>query len=153
MTQSTDCIKRQILLKAPRPRVWRALASAEEFGDWFGVNLKGLSFAPGRHVRGQIMIPGFEHVVFEIWVERMEPERTFSFRWHPAAVEPGVDYSKEPTTLVEFELEDAEGGTLLTVVESGFDQVPPERRLGAFRMNTEGWEIQIKNIEKHVASA
>lgn len=151
MMKSTDRIEKKILLKAPRSRVWRALTSAEEFGDWFGVNLKGHTFAPGQRVQAQITIPGYEHVVFDVWIERMEPERAFSWRWHPAAVERGVDYSKEPTTLVEFELQDAEGGTLLSVVESGFDKVPPERRLSAFRMNTEGWEGQLKNVEKHVA--
>ena len=82
----------------------------------------------------------------------MEPERLMSWRWHPAAVEKGVDYSPEPTTLVVFELEDAEGGTLLSVVESGFDNIPPHRRLDAFRMNSGGWDAQMKNIEKHVAA-
>lgn len=153
MTQATDRIERKILLKAPRARVWRALSNAEEFGQWFGVKLKGKSFAPGKHVQGNITYPGYEHVMFEVQIERMEPERLLSWRWHPAAVEQGVDYSKEPTTLVEFELEDAAGGTLLSVVESGFDKIPPERRLNAFRMNSGGWDEQMKNIEKHVAAS
>jgi uncharacterized protein YndB with AHSA1/START domain len=152
MSQSTDRIERTVLIKAPRARVWRALTNAEEFGDWFGVDLKGRSFAPGRRVQAKITQPGYEHVVWDVSIERMEPERLFSWRWHPAAVERGVDYSQEPTTLVEFELRDVEDGTLLSVVESGFDNVPPERRLGAFRMNSEGWDIQTKNIERHVAA-
>jgi uncharacterized protein YndB with AHSA1/START domain len=152
MTQTTDRIERRILLKAPRARVWRALANAEEFGRWFGVRLEGQTFAPGQRARGQSTYPGYEHIVVEVWIERVEPEKLLSWRWHPAAIEPDVDYSAEPTTLVVFELEDAEGGTLLSVVESGFDNIPPHRRLNAFRMNSGGWEEQMKNIEQHVAA-
>ena len=152
MTQSTDRIERRILLKAPRARVWRALANAEEFGRWFGVRLEGQTFAPGQRARGQSTYPGYEHIVVEVWIERVEPEKLLSWRWHPAAIEPDVDYSAEPTTLVVFELEDAEGGTLLSVVESGFDNIPPHRRANAFRMNSGGWEEQMKNIEQHVAA-
>ncbi len=152
MNSSTDRIEREILLKAPRSRVWRALANAEEFGDWFGVALKGKIFAAGQRVQAQITHPGYEHVVWDVVIERMQPERFLSWRWHPAAVEPSVDYSKEPTTLVVFELTGVEGGTLLSVVESGFDSVPQSRRLGAFRMNSEGWDEQMRNIEKHVAT-
>ena len=152
MNPSTDRIEREILLKAPRSRVWRALSNAEEFGDWFGVALKGKTFAAGRHVQGQITIPGYEHVVFDLLIERMEPERLLSFRWHPYAVDPSVDYSKEPTTLVVFELKEVEGGTLLSLVESGFDNIPPSRRSEAFRMNSGGWDGQMKNIKKHVAT-
>jgi uncharacterized protein YndB with AHSA1/START domain len=152
MSSSTDRIERKVLLKAPRSRVWRALTNAEEFGSWFGVNLKGQGFAPGQRVQAQITIPGYEHVVWDVWIERMEPERLFSWHWHPAAVELDVDYSKEPTTLVEFELTGVAGGTLLSVVESGFDKVPPRRRLGAFRLNSEGWDGQLGNIERHVAA-
>jgi len=153
MNQSTDRIERKALLKAPRSRVWRALSNAEEFGDWFGVKLKGKAFAAGKRVQGQITYPGYEHVVFDVSIERMEPERLLSWRWHPAAIEPSVDYSQEPTTLVVFELEAVDGGTLLSVVESGFDKVPPARRLEAFRMNSGGWDAQMQNIEKHVATA
>jgi uncharacterized protein YndB with AHSA1/START domain len=153
MSQSTDRIERKVLLKAPRARVWRALSNAEEFGSWFGVNLQGKSFVPGRSTQGQITHPGYEYLVFEIWIERVEPERLLSWRWHHAAIEKGVDYSAEPTTLVTFELKDADGGTLLTVVESGFDNIPPQRRLGAFRMNSDGWEEQMKRIEHHVAAS
>ena len=152
MNSSTDRIERKILLKAPRSRVWRALSNAEEFGNWFGVALKGKTFAAGKRVQGQIIYPGYEHVVFAVVIERMEPERLISWRWHPAAVEPSIDYSNEPTTLVEFELKEVEGGTLLSVVESGFDSVPPSRRLEAFRMNSGGWDEQMKNIELHVAT-
>jgi uncharacterized protein YndB with AHSA1/START domain len=151
MTPSTDRIEREIVIKAPRSRVWRALSSAEEFGDWFGVALKGKAFAVGQSVRGQVTYPGYEHVVFEIVVEQMEAERLLSFRWHPYAVDPNVDYTEEPTTLVEFELVDVEGGTLLKLVESGFDSLPPSRRKEAFRMNSGGWDQQMRNIEKHVA--
>src|SRR5262245_7678266 len=104
MKSSTDRIEREVLLAAPRARVWRALSNAEEFGDWFGVALKGKSFAAGARVQGHITYPGYEHLVFDIVIERMEPERLLSWRWHPAAVDTTVDYSNEPTTLVEFEL-------------------------------------------------
>jgi uncharacterized protein YndB with AHSA1/START domain len=153
MTQSTDRIERKILLQAPRARVWRALSNAEEFGGWFGVNLKGKTFTAGQRTHGQITHPGYEYITFEVWIERVEPERLLSWRWHPAAVEKGVDYAAEPTTLVTFELQDAAGGTLLSVVESGFDNVPPHRRLSAFRMNSEGWDEQMQRIEKHVAAS
>src|SRR6266850_7239468 len=153
MNPSTDRIEREILLKAPRSRVWRALSDAEEFGDWFGVALKGKTFAAGQRVAGQITYPGYEHIVFDVLIERMEPERLLSLRWHPAAVVPSVDYSKEQSTLVVFELKEAPGGTLLRLVESGFDALPPARRLEAFRMNSGGWDIQMQNIEKHVAAS
>ena len=152
MNQSTDRIEREILLKAPRARVWRALSNAEEFGGWFGVALEGKTFAAGKRVQGNITHPGYEHLVFDVVIERMEPERSLSFRWHPYPIDPSVDYSKEPTTLVEFELKEVEGGTLLRVVESGFDRIPPSRRVEAFRMNSGGWDAQMKNIEKHVAA-
>ena len=150
MNTSTDRIERKILLSAPRSRVWRALSNAEEFGSWFGVSFKGKTFVPGQHVQGQITYPGYEHVVFDILIERMEPERLLSWRWHPYAVDAKVDYSHETPTLVVFELEDADGGTLLSVVESGFDKVPAGRRAEAFRMNSGGWDEQMTNIAKHV---
>jgi len=153
MSTTTDRIERRILLKAPRARVWRALTNAEEFGKWFGVNLKGKQFAAGQTTQGHITYPGYEHVIFDVQIERLEPERLMSWRWHPYAVEPSYDYAKEPTTLVVFELTDAQGGTLLSVVESGFDRIPPERRLTAFRMNSGGWEEQVRNIERHVAAS
>ena len=152
MSPSTDRIEREVLLKAPRARVWRALSNAEEFGDWFGVALKGKRFVAGERVQGQITYPGYEHVVFDVLIERMEPERLLSYRWHPGATEPSIDYSKEPTTLVEFELKAVEGGTLLRLVESGFDKIPVSRRQEAFRMNSGGWDEQVQRIAKHVAT-
>ena len=149
---ANDRIERSIVLKAPRSRVWQALTDPGEFGAWFRADLAGQSFAPGRIARGPITYPGYEHVQFDISVERMEPEHHFSWRWHPYAVEPGVDYSHEPTTLVEFTLEDtADGGTRLTVVESGFDAIPAQRRDEAYRMNSGGWEGQMDNIATHLS--
>ncbi len=152
MSTSTDRIEKQIQLRAPRSRVWRAISDHREFGAWFRVDLEG-PFAPGARVAGKITYPGYEHLRFEMFIDRMEPERLLSWRWHPAAVDPGVDYSSEPTTLVVFELEDAARGTLLKMVESGFDRLPEARRANAFRMNGEGWAEQMKNIERHVAAA
>jgi uncharacterized protein YndB with AHSA1/START domain len=152
MSPSTDRIERKVVINAPRSRVWRALTNAEEFGDWFGAALKGKHFAPGQRTQGQITIPGFTHVMFDVVIERVEPERLMSWRWHPYSVDPAIDYSKEERTRVVFELKEVEGGTLLSVVESGFDQVPPERRLEAFRMNSGGWEGQMRNIARHVES-
>jgi uncharacterized protein YndB with AHSA1/START domain len=149
-TVSTDRIHKTIVIKAPRSRVWRALTNADELSQWFGVNLKGATFAPGLAARGPITIDGYRHVVFEVLVEQMVPERLFSWRWHPYAVDPNVDYSKEPRTLVVFELEEVSGGTKLTVVETGFDSLPAHRRADALKMNDEGWAIQLQNIETHV---
>ena len=151
MDTSTDRIEKKILLRAPRSRVWRALTSAQEFGSWFGVKLDG-DIAPHARVHGQITHPGYEHLKMELLIERVEPEQLFSYRWHPYAVDPKVDYSQEPTTLVEFQLAQVTGGTMLTVVESGFDQIPPARRAEAYRMNSGGWEMQTHNIERHVAA-
>lgn len=152
MNTTTDRIERQILLKAPRSRVWRALADAEAFGDWFGVALKGQRFVAGQRTQGHITYPGYEHIVFDVLVGRVEPERMLSFRWHPYPVDPAIDYSQETATLVVFELEEVDGGTLLRLVESGFDNVPPARRQEAFRMNSGGWDEQMKNIETYVAA-
>lgn len=152
MNTTTDRIERQILLKAPRSRVWRALADAEAFGDWFGVALKGKRFVAGQRTQGHITYPGYEHLIWDVLIERVEPERMLSFRWHPYAVDPAVDYSQETATLVVFELEEVDGGTLLRLVESGFDNVPLARRQEAFRMNSGGWDEQMKNIEKYVAA-
>jgi uncharacterized protein YndB with AHSA1/START domain len=148
---STDRIERSIVLRAPKSRVWRAITTVGEFGSWFGVKLEG-ELAPGARVSGRITIPGYEHVILEMTIERVDPERLFSYRWHPYAIEPNVDYGKEPTTLVEFRLEEVTGGTRLTVTESGFDRIPAARRAEAFRMNDEGWAGQIKNIERYVTS-
>jgi uncharacterized protein YndB with AHSA1/START domain len=148
----TDRIDRQILLKAPRSRVRRATVNAAEFGRWFGVELDGGVFAVGKRVRGHVTHPGYEHVIFEVLIEGVEPERCLSWRWHPAAIERAVDYSQEPTTLVVFDLQEADDRTLLSVVESGFDNIPPQRRLEAFRMNSGGWDEQMQNIKTHVAT-
>jgi uncharacterized protein YndB with AHSA1/START domain len=152
MNTSTDRIERNIRLKAPRSRVWRALSDAAEFGAWFGVDFGGKAFVAGKPVQGKVTYPGYEHVVMEVQIERMEPERLLSWRWHPAAIDPSVDYSDEPTTLVVFELTDVDGGTLLTVVESGLDKIPLARRATVFRLNSSGWDEQMRNIEKHVAT-
>jgi uncharacterized protein YndB with AHSA1/START domain len=152
MSSPSDRIERQVLLKAPRSRVWRALSNAEGFGGWFGVALKGGTFTVGQRVRGQVTYPGYEHVVFEVLIDRLEPECCLCWRWHPAAIERAVDYSPEATMLVACELQEVDRGTLLSVVESGFDKVPPPRRADAFRMNSGGWDEQMKNIEAHVAT-
>ncbi len=147
---STNRIERSILIAAPRSRVWRALTEAEEFGRWFGAKLAGQSFRPGARVRGQITICGYEHVWFDVVVQALEPETLFSFHWHPYAVEKDVDYSQETPTLVTFRLEvESERATRVTVVESGFDSVPPHRRFEAFRMNSAGWEGQLRNVRTH----
>lgn len=151
-TANTDRIEKKILLRAPRTRVWRALTDTEEFGAWFGVELTG-TFAPGARVSGKVLHAGYEHVTFEIIIERMEPERLFSWRWHPCPVDPGADYSTEPTTLVVFELEEAADGTMLTVVESGFDRLPLARREEAYRENEKGWAWQMESIERYVRRA
>jgi uncharacterized protein YndB with AHSA1/START domain len=148
---STDRIEKQIRLKAPRARVWRVLTDPGEFGQWFGVNISGV-IAPGSTLRGPLTIKGYEHVVFEATVEVVEPQSRFSFRWHPHAVEPGVDYSSEPTTLVVFTLAEVEGGTLLTVVETGFDKIPASRRAKALQMNSNGWAAQMENIKRHLGA-
>ncbi|HSS51011.1 MAG TPA: SRPBCC family protein [Thermoanaerobaculia bacterium] len=146
---NTDRIEKNILLRAPKARVWRALTDAGEFGSWFGVKMES-GFAAGKPATGQITYPGYEHLKFAVTVERMDAEQLFSFRWHPNATDPKKDYSAEPTTLVEFRLEEVADGTLLTVVESGFDQLPAERRAEAFRGNSSGWAQQMENIKRHV---
>jgi uncharacterized protein YndB with AHSA1/START domain len=146
---NVDRIEKSILLRAPRACVWKALADAEVFGQWFGVKLNG-QFAPGARLKGQVLHKGYENCPFEITIERMEPERLLSWRWHPHAIDPKKDYSAEPTTLVVFELKDVADGTLLTVVESGFEGIPLARRPEAYRGNEQGWAAQMKAIEKYV---
>lgn len=148
----TDRIEKRVVLRAPRARVWKALTDAEEFGKWFRVQLEG-AFREGATVRGHVTYPGYEHLRMEVVVERIEPEKYFAYRWHPAAVDPQTDYSKEPTTLVEFRLEETRDGTILTIAESGFDRIPLARRAEAFRMNDEGWAEQARNIERHVSQS
>jgi uncharacterized protein YndB with AHSA1/START domain len=148
----TDRIEKRIELKADVATVWRALTDHREFGQWFRVKLDG-PFVPGEVARGHITYPGYENYKWEATVRKMEPERLFSFTWHPYAIDPVIDYTQEPVTLVEFRLERKNGGTLLVVTESGFDAIPKERRFEAFRMNDNGWAIQMTNIEAHVAQA
>lgn len=148
---STDRIEKSVVLRAPRSRVWRALANADEFGAWFGMKLEG-AFSAGARVTGQITTPGYEHLSVEMVIEQVEPESLLSYRWHPYAVDPAIDYSSEPMTLVEFRLAEAAEGTQLMVVESGFDRIPPERRDEAFRMNDGGWSGQLVNIERYVTA-
>lgn len=147
----TDRIEKQITLRAPRARVWRAIADSEQFGQWFKVKLAG-PFVEGKTVRCKITHPGYEHLVMEVMVERVQPERYFAYRWHPYAIDPAADYSAEPATLVEFMLEEAGSDTVLKIVESGFDRIPAGRRDEAFRMNERGWAGQMTNIERHVSN-
>jgi uncharacterized protein YndB with AHSA1/START domain len=147
-----DRLEKQLFLRASRARVFRALTDSQEFGTWFLARFDG-PFVEGRQVHGQILYPGYEHMRFILDVERIEPERYFAFRWHPYAVDDKVDYSKEPTTLVEFTLNEVANGIELQIVESGFSRLPPERRDEAFRKNEEGWTEQLRNIERHVAQA
>jgi uncharacterized protein YndB with AHSA1/START domain len=147
----TDRIEKSMELAAPAERVWRALTDHNEFGQWFRVELDG-PFVRGELSRGRITYPGYEHLEWEAKVVAMDRPRLFSFTWHPYAVDPGADYSQEPPTLVEFRLEPAAGGTRLTVVESGFDALPPHRRADALRSNEGGWEEQMRNIRAHAES-
>ena len=146
----TDRIEKKVQLNAPQSRVWRAIADAREFGEWFKIKLDG-AFAEGTSIRGKILHPKYEHMKIDFMVEQIEPERYFSYRWHPYPIDPNVDYSLEPTTLVEFMLEEVDGGTSLTIVESGFDRIPLARRAEAFRMDDEGWTGQIKAIQQYVS--
>jgi len=148
----SDRIEKTIELKAPPSRVWRALTDHREFGAWFRVALEG-PFVVGETSRGHIIYPGYEHIVWEAKVMAMEPQTYFAFTWHPYAVDPKADYSAETPTLVEFRLEPtAGGGTRLTLTESGFDRIPPQRRAEAFRMNEGGWEEQMENIRAHLGA-
>jgi uncharacterized protein YndB with AHSA1/START domain len=158
---TTDRIEKKILLRAPLKRVWRALSDSKEFGTWFGVKFDA-PFKPGARITGKIVGTSvdaevakaqkqYEHIAFEITVDRIEPQRLFSFRWHPNATEPGVDYSEEPTTLIEFTLEEVSNGVMLTVTESGFDQIPLARRVKAFTANEQGWGMVLKLVEKYIA--
>ena len=142
-------IEKRIELKAPVSRVWRALTDYREFGEWFRVKLEG-PFVAGQVSRGHITYPGYEHLKWEAAVQKMEPERFFSFTWHPYAIDPKKDYSNETPTLVEFRLEKTTNGTLLLLTEAGFGKIPSARRIEAFRMNDGGWAEQMKNIEAHV---
>jgi uncharacterized protein YndB with AHSA1/START domain len=147
--QTTDRIEKRFEVSARRPRVWRAISDAGEFGTWFGMKLDG-PFTAGATVLGRLTIPGYEHIALEIQVERIEPEGYFSYRWHPYPMNPEVDYAAEPTTLVEFRLEETAGGTAVMITESGFDRLPASRRAEAFRMNDAGWTGQSKKLASYV---
>jgi uncharacterized protein YndB with AHSA1/START domain len=147
--QSTDRIQKTMLLRAARSRVWKALTDPAQFGEWFGAKLAG-KFAPGQTMRGPITMPGYDHLAFEVIVDRMEPERLFSWRWQPGG-DPDIDPA-EPMTMVVFELEEVPEGTRLTVTESGFDQIPIARRSQAYRENDEGWTGQLENLSRYLAS-
>jgi len=162
MTTTTDTIEKKVLLHAPLRRVWRAISDSSEFGTWFGVTFEG-PFVAGAPLRGKItgtkvdpevaeLQKPHEGKAFDIIVEQMEPERLFSFRWHPYSIEPGIDYSEEPTTLVTFRLEEKPDDVQLTVTESGFDQIPLERRAKAFAANDGGWSHQMVLISKYLAN-
>lgn len=146
-----NSIEKQIELNAPISKVWRALTDYHEFGEWFGVKLES-PFVPRKQIQGQITSVGYEHIRWSAIVQTMEPEHLFSFTWHPYAVDPKVDYSNENPTLVEFKVSKTQKGTLLTVIESGFDKIPANRQAEAFRMNDQGWTIQIENIKNHVTT-
>lgn len=160
MDRVPDSIEKKVLLKAPRERVWRAIAEAEQFGTWFGVELEG-DFVAGQLLKCRVAPTkvdpeigkhqeAYAGVEFVILVERIEPMHLFSFRWHPYEPEPGSDPVEQPMTLVTFELEDAADGTLLTITESGFDSVPLEKRATAFTSNEQGWQMQARLIEKYL---
>ncbi|MGE5752727.1 MAG: SRPBCC family protein [Deltaproteobacteria bacterium] len=151
-TRNTDRIEEKVLLRVPRARVWRALTDAGEFGAWFGAKLAG-AFVPGATVKGTVTEKGHEGMKFELAVDRIEPQRLFSWRWHPYAIDPAVDYSTEPPTLVVCKLEEVAHGTILTLVESGFDRIPAARRAEAYRMHEQGWAIQMKAIERYLVKA
>jgi len=161
MNASTDRIEKQVLLNASRERVWRALSEADQFGIWFGVRFDG-PFVAGEMLTGHIvptqadenvaaMQKPYEGMPFAWRVETIEPMQRIAFRWHPYGVEKDVDYESEPMTLIVFELHDAPEGILLTVAESGFDKLPPERRAKAFAANEGGWTHQMKLIEQYLA--
>ncbi len=163
MDTSFDRIVKTVLLRAPLERVWRAISEAQQFGVWFGVAFDG-PFVPGAKMVGR-MVPTqvdaevaklqepYRGANVEIVVDRIEPMHRFSFRWHPFAVESDFDYSKEPMTLVAFELEEAVGGTTLTITESGFEGLPASRRAKAFTGNEQGWAAQATLVEKYLSHA
>jgi len=150
-SSSTDRIEKTMVLRAPRSKVWRALTDPAQFSEWFGARLKD-AFSPGARVRGPVTSPGYEHLTMDITIDRVEPERLFSWRWQPGSMDPNIDPA-EPMTLVVFELEEVPEGTRLTVRESGFDQIPVSRRGKAYRENDEGWTGQFENLRKYLASA
>ena len=160
MQSTTDRIEKHITLDAPIERVWRAITDAREFGDWFGFAFDG-DFVPGKRVNARIkpttsdpeiakMQEKYAGMPFEFVIDKLEPMHTFSYRWHPFAIDKDVDYSNEPMTLVTFSLASTSTGTALTVVETGFDSLPAHRITDAYEANEEGWAMQMDLIEKHL---
>jgi uncharacterized protein YndB with AHSA1/START domain len=158
---SNDRIEKEVVLRAPLERVWRAISDAGEFGRWFGVRFDG-PFVAGTSVTGVITPTTVDEDVAraqephagksDTWqIVAVEPKRRLAFRWHPYGVESGVDYSQEPTTLVEFTLDEMADGVRLRIVESGFDAIPAERRATAFEANSEGWAAQTELVRKYLA--
>ncbi len=152
IAKNTDRIEQKRLLRVPRAFIWHALADAEEFGAWFGVKFEG-AFRQGATVRGRVTHEGHNGVPIEITIDKIDPEHLFAFRWHPYAVDPEIDYSKEPPTRVAFELNESGPGTTITVVESGFDAIPATRRAEAYREHEEGWAAQLNALERYLAKA
>jgi uncharacterized protein YndB with AHSA1/START domain len=163
MSSNSDRFEKKVLLRAPRERVWRAISDSNQFGSWFGVQFD-VPFIANTRIIGKLVPTkvdaevaktqqAYEGYSFEFFIDRIEPMQLFSFRWHPYAVDRAFDYSKEPTTLVVFELEEVADGTMLTISESGFDRIPLERRATAFARNDEGWTAQATLIEKFIALA
>jgi uncharacterized protein YndB with AHSA1/START domain len=148
--ETTDRIEKHFEVSAKRSRVWRAISNSAEFGTWFGMKLDG-PFAPGATVFGRLTIPGYDHISLEIQVEKVQPEGYFSYRWHPYPMNPAIDYKAEPTTLVEFRLEETRSGTAIAITESGFDRLPASRRAEAFRMNEAGWAGQSRKLANYVS--
>lgn len=147
---NTNSIEKQIEIKAPVARVWRALTDHVEFGKWFGAKME-TPFAVGKTTKGKILETDYAHIQLAATVVKMDAERLFSYTWHPFATDKDMDYSKETPTLVEFTLAESKGGTLLTVRESGFDKIPASRRDEAFRMHEQGWVGQLQNVKDHVS--
>ncbi|MGA7523096.1 MAG: SRPBCC family protein [Acidobacteriaceae bacterium] len=149
-TRTPDRIEKSIELRAPVSRVWRALTDRNEFGAWFRVKLEE-PFQVGEESHGPILYPGYEHLTWRAVIQQIDPEQFFAFTWHPYAVDPSVNYSEETPTLVEFHLEPTATGTRLTLTESGFSDLPDQRRNEAFLRNSDGWTQQMKNIEEYLA--
>jgi uncharacterized protein YndB with AHSA1/START domain len=151
-TGSMEQIEKQVLLRATRARVWTALTDIEQFCRWFGIDKADGAFAPGArlHMVASKEIGGGD---FDVFVEQMQAERLFSWRWHPGAQDPAVDYAAEATTRVVFTLADAPGGTLLTITESGFDRISLARRARVYGENCKGWDDQAARLERHVNQA
>lgn len=150
-TDTQDRIEKRVTIKAPPARVWKAVSDAKEFGAWFGVDFLGQEFVPGASLTGNLTDPPeYAGADFHIDVADIEPPRRISFRWHPFAGDPDYDYSAEPKTLIEFVLTPSGEGTMLTVSESGFAAIPAERRSQAFRLNSEGWAIQVERVARYV---